>query len=190
MRFLIVCFILSSPCLAVAQPFGIVMGQQIDTLKAEKTSKEFTYMVTPPKTHAEMEAYVVIATPGQGVCSVRGIGINHANDAFGFKIKDIAASIRKQVNATYGLSTLNDFLEPGSIWREANEWAIAVSKDERAYQFTWGKKTGPVISNNVVEILETVGAADRDTTYLTLQFRFNNYKLCKAEIDTAEAKAF
>ena len=137
-----------------------------------------------------MEAYVVTATPEQGVCMVKGVGVDHAGDAYGYKIIDVAADLRRQISVTYGSSRLNDFLESGSIWRESNDWAMAILKHERSYQFVWNRSAGSTLPNNVVEILETVGATSPGSTYLTLQFKYSNYSACQAEIDKVSAKNF
>ena len=190
MRFFVLCLFLSFSSLATAQPFGIVMGQQVETLKAEKTDQEFTYRITPPKTHPEIERYLVTATPGQGVCAVGGISTDHSEDAFGIKVRNVAIDIRKQIDTVYGPSRIEDFLETGSIWRNANEWTTAIFKHERTYQFVWGKKAGPIISNNVVKISASVQAFDHSSTYLLILFVFKNYEACKAEMNGAASKAF
>ncbi len=190
MRWFVVCFVVLLPSLGAAQPFGIVMGQQVEALQPEKTAHEFTFRVTPPKIHPEMDGYYVVATPGQGVCMVRGVGVHHANDGFGFKIKDVAAEVRQQVDATYGRPELYDYLRRGSMWGTASDWAFAISKDERVYQSVWGKKEGSTLPNNVVEVIEDVQAANVNTTFLVLQFQFSNYGACKKEMDGAAAKAF
>ena len=191
MRWFVACLIFLFPTFAAAQPFGIVMGQKVETLQAEKTERDFIYKVKPPKSHPEMDFYLVTATPTQGVCLVKGVGVDHSNDSFGFKVKETADSISKQISATYGsVFYLNDFLERGSIWQDPKYWTMAIRKNERYYQYVWRKSKKSALASDVSEILETVSATSSETTYLTVQFTFNNHAACKAEMDSTVAKAF
>jgi len=170
-----------------AQPFGIEMGTPQSKLNVVKSLEDpYSYVAIPPKTHPEFESFVVVATPTQGTCVVRGIGVTHSNDKYGTEIQHAFATIRQQVDATYGRSQLNDFLQPGALWRDANEWVRAVEKHERVYQAVWEG----TLANNVVQILLTTGALDNERSYLKLQFHFTNFGACDAERKTINAKVF
>lgn len=69
------------PLPALAQPFGIQAGTPLRQLEVIKEVGPFEYKVKAPRPHPEFESYVVIVTPGQGVCEVLGVGIDYENDA-------------------------------------------------------------------------------------------------------------
>jgi len=175
---------------ASAQPFGIIMGQQAEDLKGVGTARPFVYSITPLKTHSEMESYVVTATPGQGVCLVRGVGVDHDNDGYGSAVQRAVGELRRQVEATYGPGKLFDHLNAGSMWHESNYWIMGILKNERSYQVSWANNSVTNLPNNVAEILETVVATESEKSYVTLQFKFKNYTACKAEMTAVATKVF
>lgn len=174
----------------LAQPFGISAGTPITSLQVEREINPYRYRVKAPSSHPEFESVIVVATPGQGVCQVSGIGKNHGDDRYGESVRKVFGEIRSQVSATYGNSDLFDHLRRGALWRDSRDWVMAVKQNERSYQASWGVESRATLKNRVKEILLSAVALDSDTSYLHLQFRFDNYAACDAERKSAASRAF
>lgn len=180
----------SVPSISRAQPFGIEEGTKRPSLNILKELGHGYFEVKPPRTHPEFEMYAVQMADGPGVCIVKAVGVSHQNDRYGNSVRSAFDEVRSQIEGTYGKSRLNNFLRPGALWKDTNEWVMSIHKNERAYQAVWGGLAGPAIKNNVNEILLDVVAQNQSEAYLVIQYRMSNFKACEDALRANDAKSF
>lgn len=178
--FLSTLFVIAQTGLASAQAFGVQMGQKAENLKTLENLGNGSYKINAPLPHPEFEGYVAVVGPTTGVCLVRGVGKNHANDKFGLSIRQKFTELETALQKNYGRFLKTDFLRSGSIWRESSEWVMAIKQNERAYEAAWDKTEGSKLPDGLTEIILYVAAADSSTSWIGLQYRFSNNSACKA----------
>jgi hypothetical protein len=169
---------------ADAQAFGIKMGQKAASLEGAVEQKENRgratrqyVLKTVPLPNSEFESYLATETTRQGICKVSGIGKTHVSDRFGFSIRRAFDELDSALTARYGEATgAYDFLHAGSIWSEADEFAMSLRRDERSLTKIW-EPSGEAIS----AIMLDAKAVSSSDTYLTLSYEFTNFDACVAE---------
>ena len=175
----LICFILSSGCLA--QPFGIAEGTPTTQLQIEEDRGDYFYIIKPPKTHSNFEAYTALSTPEQGVCRLSGLGFTLENDAYGNRARDLFQFLTDQLSSKYGKSKIFDYLRVGSIWREPQEWAISINKNERSYNRYWDKEEKSTLSSGLRSVTLSTKALDSNRTYIVITYEFDNIDKCMAK---------
>lgn len=174
---------------ANAQPFGIEMGTSIRNLSDVQEIASFTYRITPPRQHPEFETYVVRATPKQGVCQINAVGKDHRNDRYGRSVQRAFDGLRSQLDEIYGRSGFVDGLRPRALWNGTHEWVMAIRQNERVYQAAWDEEEGSRMRDNVESILMQVNATSASSSWINLQYRFNNHGACRTEMDASHRDA-
>ena len=71
-----------------------------------------------------------------------------------------------------------DYLLPGSIWDEPEDWMMALRQNERRLQAVW---KGSTLPNEVLTIILDASALSGSQGYLLLQYSFENEELCDSE---------
>ena len=185
---------LASPYLAVAQasssggPFGLRMAMsqaelsRIGKLEQLKGSNVFS-IARVPKPHNAFESYAVIFTPSQGLCKVAGIGKTIETSAHGVQLKSAFESMEEALTRKYGNHKRNDFLSPGSIWDEPEDWMMGLQQKDRYLSTFWDEEEKSTLADNIEAIsLETIGLS-RTSGFLRLSYEFSNFGACSAELD-------
>lgn len=67
---------------------------------------------------------------------------------------------------------------------------MALRQSERSYQASWDAESRATLKNRVQEILLTAVASSSTTSYLALQFKFDNFAACDSERKSAASRAF
>lgn len=171
-------FLLFAPAVS-AQAFGIQQGTPISRLNiVEKISPNY-YSVNVPQPNDEFESYMVIATPGAGVCKVTGIGKTLDADRYGSQARQKFGSLREALTNRYGEPEHQfDFIRSGALWTGAHEWAASIHQNERTYTSFWTN-----VGNGLDGIELDVSAISLSDTYIVVRYQFSNFGACKAEID-------
>jgi len=167
-------------------PFGIQMGMSINELeqfgkvtKTEIQGGTVYVLEKPPKTHPDFERFSVMATPATGVCRIVAGGRNVETNVYGNGLRARFDAVQDGLKGKYGEQRLFDFLQGGSIWREANEWMRALRKKERVLQAIWLEKNGATLTDNLSGVLLDAIADSDNAGHLVLTYEFKNVDACR-----------
>ena len=118
---------------AMAGPFGLEKGMSLKDIggKPEKVGHGIYKLSSVPKPHSAFEAYVVRISPKGGLYWIKAIGKDIATSTYGVELKSAFNEMEEKLGATYGKHKTMDFLMPGSIWNEPNDWMMGLIKKER-----------------------------------------------------------
>ena len=179
----------SSASVSAAGPFGISMGLSKSGVESivgapltemDGQSNLFA-TTTPPRPHPSFGNYVVKILPTAGVCQIRGIGVTIRSSSHGVEIQRAFSDLATMVGDTYGEYQEVDFLLPGSIWDEPEDWMMALRQNERQLQAVWDEDEGSTLSNGITSIILGASSLSGSQGYLILQYTFENEELCESE---------
>ncbi len=185
----------SAPLLPPGEgPFGLEAGlskKNIEDMTGEElkpvvNSANLYTLESLPKKNADFEAYGLLISPKAGLCQIRAIGKNVDTDSYGIALKSKYEELSGSLSSIYGKAEKNDFLLSGSIWKEPQDWMMALNKKERFLSAEWkGTKEAP-LKNNLLSVSIEVRANGSSQGYVFLQYDFSNSEICKAEIEGAK----
>lgn len=149
-----------------------------------RTAKSAPYLGNVgSKPHPDIETYVVQYSESVGLCMIKGISKDIRDSIYGDETKRKVDKIYTQLTPKYGAGESFDFLRPGSIWDESEDWMMGLLKDERTYAFLWTLQK-PV--DGVSEMILAAKATNRETGYFIVEFHNSNSDECdKAEASKA-----
>ncbi len=175
---------------AYAGPFGFDLEKSPSEYSFCDAKDEFNYScTTAPKTHPDMESYVIKYVEGVGVCLVRGIGNDISDNPAGTSTKSQSERLTGQLSQKYGKNTeILDFLMDGSIWDESEDWMMGLMKNERYYFVSWDLKVAPV--DGVSGVYLAAKALSQSTGYIVVEFLTPVSDECDKVIDNSAADAF
>ena len=170
-------------------PFGFIAGSDISKYAGctprEGSSTQYR-CVSVPKPHDDMELYTVTYTPETGICRVYAASRTVTDSVFGERTRDLANELIQQISSSYGPPERYDFLRRGSIWKEPQDWMMALLKEERSFSAFWTKK----MKNRVRGISLDARALKTDAGWVGLSFEFDNYDACEAIEKKRKASSF
>lgn len=163
-------------------PFGIHMGQPLDSLQTEATDRpELFNLAAIPKPHPDIEEVAVVGFPKTGVCVVKGIGYTQENDQTGASVRPIADRLADQLTLKYGKPSKFD--KCGGYFCDSVGWSMDVMNGERIYGYSWtGTKAKP-LPENVKELAVGVATTNLAQPYVVVEYIFDNEASCKATGD-------
>ncbi|TYB85519.1 hypothetical protein [Oceaniovalibus sp. ACAM 378] len=170
---------------AFAQAFGIEMGTSISNLEVKSEIGNGKFEVVAPVTHSEFESYLVNSADSTGVCMVTGIGGRYGNDSYGLNVLASFDKLDAALSKKYGKYEDLDFIRNGALWRDSDEWVMAIRQNERVKQSVWSNETGSTLPDDITEILLTIRAMSHDTAWIHIQYRFANSSACEAALSKA-----
>lgn len=165
-------------------PFGIEKGTELSALEGAKEVAANKYSFTPPKAHPEFETYIAIASDSHGVCWLKAIGRDVQTSGYGTELKTKYESFEQKLTKVYGNNKSYDFLMPDSIWDEPKDFMMGLLRNERHKAALWNSAANSKLTDSLTEIGLITVAASRDTGYITIEYKFDNYDACKEEINT------
>jgi len=171
-----------------AQAFGVVAGAPVSNYAPTPTKEKFTFRIKVPNPNSEFEEYIALATPNAGICKVTGIGKNHNNDSYGNSIRQSFETLQSALSEKYGQSKSYDFLKSGSIWKDDNDFAMGLVKNERNLVSFWDSQNSSGNFGKLSGIMLKAHALGSSTTYLNLDYEFNNLSKCRENLDEVENK--
>lgn len=197
-RFAIALLVLA-PTVAAAQsgPFGTSQGMTLDQLKRvvsdlkQSSTNKYVYTSRTGVRGAGLsngDIYTYIVTPQHGLCKVGVSTDDIRSDSFGMRVKSEFESVSEQISAKYGQPEREfDHLTPGSIWKEGNDWMMALFKGERTLATFWRPKLGP---SNVETIMAEASALSPSTAYIRFGYEFTNFDACMAQVKAVASANF
>lgn len=175
-------------------PFGLESGltkKNIEDMTGEelKPYEGVTNLYTvkfPPKKNTEFEGYGLLISPKSGLCQIRALGKNIDTDSYGLAFQSKYKELFDSLSSIYGKPKSTDFLLSGSIWKEPQDWMMALNKKERFLSAQWEESSATPLKNRLTSVSMEVRANDSSKGYVYLQYDFNNIDACNAEIEEAK----
>jgi len=140
----------------------------------------------PPKKNTEFEGYGLLISPKSGLCQIRALGKNIDTDSYGLALQSKYKELFDSLSSIYGKPKSTDFLLSGSIWKEPQDWMMALNKKERFLSAQWEESSATPLKNRLTSVSMEVRANDSSKGYVYLQYDFNNIDACNAEIEEAK----
>ncbi|PKH31444.1 hypothetical protein [Shewanella sp. ALD9] len=174
-----------------AGPFGLDMGMSVNSIdKNAKQAAPYVYLTTNvPKPHSAFADYAIKAAPETGLCWLKAIGKDISTSSYGIELQSAFSEMSDKLTKIYGKSETTDFLMPGSIWKDPNDFMMAMLKKERFLMAVWEKEKGSKLDGNLAQVALVASAAGRDKGYISLEYSFSNKEDCDAEIAAQEDDA-
>ena len=86
---------------------------------------------------------------------------------------------------SYGEVSIQDFLLPGSIWSDPNDFMMGLLQKERSLYAVWDK-TNLSDKNDLITVFLGAQAVDRNSGYIVLEYSFNNESVAESDLSQAE----
>ena len=169
---------------AVSGPFGISLGDPISKYKSAQLMAPGIYKLSiVPIPRDDLDYVVLTATPQQGICKISASSKNFEDDAYGEKIQNAFADVKRGLAEKYGSSRDFDFLKAGAIWDQPREYAMSLKTEERTLTSYWMRDDGSNLPPDVQIIsLEAVGLSS-DVTYWRVTYQGFSFEACHNEIE-------
>lgn len=171
---------------AVAGPFGLSKGMTLEEVKKYGAfvsgDSPFTYTAkTLSNGHPDFEIYSIILTPQQGLCKIQTAGKDVKTSSFGSELKEKHNDLVKALSNKYGSPGNNfDFLRTGSIWKDPQDWMMALLKKERTLASYWSPPERTNLPDSLLTIQLEAAASSGSTGYIRLGYEFDNLDACIA----------
>lgn len=140
----------------------------------------------PPKKNAEFEGFGLLISPKSGLCQIRALGKNVDTDSYGIALQSKYKEILDSLSSIYGKPKSTDLLLSGSIWKEPQDWMMALNKKERFLSAQWAGSPATPLKNKLVMVSMEARANGSGEGYVYLQYDFDNIDACNAEIEDAK----
>jgi hypothetical protein len=165
-------------------PFGLQMGMAKDQIgRIEKEISPYKFqLASVSKPHPDLETYVVSVTPNTGLCFIRAVSPDWKTSQDGSLLKSKFEAMKSQVEGIYGKPYVNDSLQSGSKLDKPKDWMTALLKNERALFARWSAADNLTMKPTITKIYVAAYPVSRDSGYLAVEFYFNNYDQCEAEL--------
>lgn len=170
---------------ALAGPFGLEMGMQVEKLPNVTASKRpFTFdSKQVPQPHALFSDFTLVATPEHGLCKILAFSGPIRTSAYGSEARDAFAGIEKALQQKYGAGEQFQFLPHDSIWKDDRYWMMGLLKKEREHSTFWKQ---PANTDHIQAISLKAAAINAESIVLTLNYEFENFSPC---LELIRAKA-
>ena len=175
-------------------PFGLDAGltkKNIEdmigqTLDVSETSTNLYFSKNIPKANSNFESYALVISPSVGLCQIRAIGKTINTDSYGIELKSVFEDLKSSLDSIYGKGKKEDFLYPGSIWKEPQDWMMGLYKKERIYLTEWKSGKDAMNKNRLSYIGMGIRPLNAASGYILLEYLFNNDRICQEEEKTAK----
>jgi hypothetical protein len=172
-------------------PFGVEMAATASSYNCTVTDDPLYFTCsTLPKTHPDMDYYVIMAPPETGVCWVKGLSIDVSTNGHGSALKSKVDTISDQIASVYGQGKRYDLLVSGSIWDDSNDWMMGLHQSDRHYYYRWSTDSGAALKADVEEVYVSAKALSGNKGFVAAEFYFENFEECKAAEKARAASAF
>jgi len=175
-------------------PFGLESGlskKNIEDMTGEELKPyegvpNLYTIKSSPKKNAEFEGFGLLISPKSGLCQIRALGKNVDTDSYGIALQSKYKELLDSLSSIYGKPKSTDLLLSGSIWKEPQDWMMALNKKERFLSAQWAGSPATPLKNKLVMVSMEARANGSGEGYIYLQYDFNNIEACAAEIEDAK----
>ncbi len=171
-------------------PFGLQAGltkkniedMTGETLKPVEGQVDLFVLNSAPKKNPDFESFGLLISPKVGLCQIRALGKDIKTDSYGISLKSKFQEIADTLSSIYGEGKKTDSLLSGSIWKEPNDWMMALNKGERVLIIEWKDVNDAMQKNKLSEVGMAARTNNTSSGYVLLQYTFSNNSVCEAEI--------
>ncbi len=178
LRILFICFILIFlPRNIYCGPFGVDMGDTKEKFKdltpysepgIEGENFKTSFM---PKRHSLFEHYI-LTFGSSGLARIICLSSIINDDSYGLVAVNKYNTLKNQLTKKYGAPETKEFLQPGSIWKQPNEFATSIQKKERVHFSQWSN----IEKDNISTISLAIISQGYNSLAVGLEYKFNNFK--------------
>lgn len=164
-----------------ASPFGLSKGMTLEQVKEACGGREPVkiddglYYVVPTKQHPYFERYIAWIDEKEGLNYLKAIGKDIDTNSYGFELMSKFNSLETSLSKTYGKCDRMDFLMPGSIWDDLDDWMYALEKKERYLLSSWERKYGSTLPDELDSVYLGAKANSSNSGYVVLEYKFTNH---------------
>lgn len=168
-------------------PFGLKMGMSLEQIsnEYELLSHGIYRLLSVPKPHSEFESYIVRVSPTYGLYWIKAIGKTIVTSSHGIELRLTFDRMIEKLQVSYGKVSIKDFLLPGSIWSDSNDFMMGLTQKERNLYALWDK-TNLSDKNDLMTVFLGATAVDRNSGYIALEYSFNNESVAESDLSQAE----
>lgn len=181
----------SIPNLAVAQAFGVGMGDPVGKYSpkaaSDRSNPNFV-SITVPEPNPEFVSYVALTDESGVICRVTGVGRDHDNDDYGTETKKIFINMKTALEERYGRNKFFDFIRYGALWNEPREWIWSIYKKERSLSAFWDADEKSNLPPSISSIVLSTKAVSANAAYITLSYEFSNISRCLSARNAAASR--
>jgi hypothetical protein len=174
-------------------PFGLRMGMTLAELKTIGPVKpekgENWYTITVPKPHSSFESYSALVHPRLGLVKLFCSGVTIETSGAGYELRAEFDKLEAQLDRKYGRGKRFDRLDYGAIWKEPNEWMMAVLKKERSLKKFYLAKEGSENLGSITVIVLDADALSRSAGWVSVGYEFADYSKVKQEREQHQTDA-
>jgi hypothetical protein len=166
---------------------GMSLGELSTPLEEIAPAKYVTASV--PKPHSAFETYILEIPEKTGLAWVKAVGKALDTNSFGTQIISAFDAMEAKLANTYGRYERHDFLLPGSIWDEAQDWTNSLLRKERILISEWAPQHGSQLVDQLSSVALIASAEDASSGYIAIEYTFENHAAAEAEIAAMEDDA-
>lgn len=165
-----------------ASPFGLSKGMTLEQVKEACGGREPVkiddglYYIVPSKQHPYFVRYAAWVDEKEGLNYIKAIGKDIDTNSYGFELKSKFDSLETYLSKTYGKCNRMDFLMPGSIWDDLDDWMYALEKKERCLMSSWERKYGSTLPEELETVYLGAEGESSDSGYIVLEYEFTNHE--------------
>lgn len=165
-----------------ASPFGLSKGMTLEQVKEACGGREPVkiddglYYIVPVKQHPYFVRYIAWIDEKEGLNYIKAIGKDIDTNSYGFDLRSKFESLENSLSKTYGNCDRMDFLMPGSIWDDLDDWMYALEKKERYLMSSWERKYGSTLPDELECVYLGAMANSSTSGYIVLEYKFTNHE--------------
>ncbi len=184
-----------APTRPPAQPLGISKGMTIKELLAKggkphpKQKGLFRFDSTPFPGLKDMR---VVATPKTGACKVSAFTELFESNRAGKQVRERFEQLVSRLTERYGApSSTYDYVRSGALWKEDDEFMMALTKEERVLSTYWTTqgKNPVVLPEGIAAIEVEAKPPSSSRAGIVVAYDFDNIDECVDELKADENQA-
>lgn len=190
-KIVIVAAFFMTSTLVQAGPFGLSMGMNKSQIKGlENIDAPFMYKTkTVPTPSSQLETYVMQIGDKNGLCVVKAISDVISTNRYGLALKGKFNGLKEALEKKYGKHKTQDFLLPGSIWDEPEDFMAGLKKKERYLRAYWDAEEKSTLTDNLKAIMLAAVGLGHEEGIIYIQYEFENSEKCDQESKALDANA-
>ncbi|MFL6872007.1 MAG: hypothetical protein ACJ0RG_08135 [Candidatus Azotimanducaceae bacterium] len=173
---------------ALAGPFGFEKGMvtsELDMEASQPTKKAFEYRFEKaPNSTPLVDYYLVTIPPKTGLCQIEAFREVPTN-VHGSQLVEQYEEMKARLSKRYGKAKQEEYLLPGSLWSEPQDFTSSLMFGERLHRAFW-RETSQAKLNELSEISVRLTAklgVLNPVGFLVVSYQFDNIEECKEEIE-------
>ena len=160
--------------------FGLEFGQALPEKAEPIPDNQGGYVVEAPSAYPEFERYLVTYHETTGVCAIIGVGKTYEDDEWGIAVKSSYEKLISTLSKKYGSVQRQEFLRPGALWDESDEFSRSIDKNQRSHAAIWEIETeDPTSTSRIVLSVR----ANRSDTSLDIVYASLDFLKCQTAIE-------